>query len=130
MALVLSGWNVSTIHMSSLLGKPLPFLMRLWGSTPKVHSSNFFSDSVGECINYSSFDDLSWGDIIEHSYRIISFFDLAGHERFVLSYYKFMTHSVRYSKTTVSGMTGQMPDYCFLVVSATTGATAYVFSTL
>jgi len=66
-------------------------------------------NAKGECINYSSFDDLSWGDIIEHSYRIISFFDLAGHER--------------YSKTTVSGMTGQMPDYCFLVVSAITGAT-------
>jgi len=79
------------------------------GQTSSISHEIMGFNAKGECINYSSFDDLSWGDIIEHSYRIISFFDLAGHER--------------YSKTTVSGMTGQMPDYCFLVVSACSGVT-------
>lgn len=63
------------------------------------------------CINYSNLNDLSWGDIIERSHKIISFFDLAGHER--------------YYKTTISGLTGTMPDYCILVIDAQTGVTKY-----
>ena len=65
------------------------------------------------CINYSNLNDLSWGDIIERSHKIISFFDLAGHER--------------YYKTTISGLTGTMPDYCILVIDAQTGVTKYNF---
>jgi len=51
----------------------------------------------------------TWGDIIEQSYKIISMFDLAGHEK--------------YLKTTVSGMTGQLPDYSMLLVGANMGVT-------
>lgn len=51
----------------------------------------------------------TWGDIIEQSYKIISMFDLAGHEK--------------YLKTTVSGMTGQLPDYAMLLVGANMGVT-------
>eukprot|EP01126_Amoeba_proteus_P042628 TRINITY_DN4640_c0_g1_i12.p1 TRINITY_DN4640_c0_g1~~TRINITY_DN4640_c0_g1_i12.p1 ORF type:complete len:348 (-),score=57.06 TRINITY_DN4640_c0_g1_i12:154-1197(-) len=50
---------------------------------------------------------MSWGDIIEKSLRVISFLDLAGH--------------ARYFKTTTFAMSGQMPDYSFLVIDACTG---------
>lgn len=48
-------------------------------------------------------------DIIEESSKLLSFIDLAGHEK--------------YLKTTVSGMTGHMPDYCLLLVGANMGVT-------
>lgn len=69
-------------------------------------------DSKGECVNYSPLHNMSWGDIIEHSYKVISFLDLAGHEK--------------YLRTTVTGMTGHMPDYCFLLVGSNMGVTRYV----
>lgn len=50
---------------------------------------------------------MSWSDICERAAKIVSFIDLAGHER--------------YFKTTVSGMTGCLPDYVMLVVSANSG---------
>jgi GTPase len=66
-------------------------------------------NSKGECVNYSPLHNMTWGDIIENSYKVISFLDLAGHEK--------------YLKTTVSGMTGHMPDYCFLLVGSNMGVT-------
>jgi GTPase len=62
----------------------------------------------GECVNDQSLFK-SWGDIIEDSYKVISFIDLAGHEK--------------YFSLTVEGITGNLPDYCFLLVSAATGIT-------
>lgn len=79
------------------------------GQTSSITQEIMGFDSKGNCINYSNLNDLSWGDIIERSHKIISFFDLAGHER--------------YYKTTISGLTGTMPDYCLLVISAVTGVT-------
>lgn len=84
--------------------------------------------SPGNCINYSSIQDMSWSDIIERSYRVISFFDLAGHERWsILPPYAYPS---RYLKTTVHGMSGQMPDYSFLVVDAETGVGGYAVKSL
>ena len=60
-------------------------------------------------MNYSALHRPSWGDIIENSSKIVSFLDLAGHEK--------------YLKTTVSGMTGSLPDYAFLLVGANMGVT-------
>jgi GTPase len=34
---------------------------------------------------------------------------------------------IRYLKTTLYGMSGQMPDYSFLVISAETGVGGYVY---
>lgn len=79
------------------------------GQTSSITQEIMGFDKKGVCINYSNLNDLSWGDIIERSHKIISFFDLAGHER--------------YFKTTISGLTGTMPDYCILVIDAQTGVT-------
>lgn len=47
---------------------------------------------------------LDWTKICEKSSKVITFIDLAGHEK--------------YLKTTVFGMTGHLPDFCMLMVSA------------
>lgn len=80
------------------------------GRTSSVSQQILGFNAKGECVNYATdIHNLTWGDIIERSYKVISFIDLAGHEK--------------YLKTTVGGMTGQMPDYCFLMVGANMGVT-------
>jgi GTPase len=81
------------------------------GRTSSISQQILGFNSKGECVNYmgSLHREMTWGDIIEQSYKVVSFIDLAGHEK--------------YLKTTVSGMTGHMPDYCFLMVGANMGVT-------
>jgi GTPase len=50
---------------------------------------------------------LTWEEISEKSSKIISFIDLAGHER--------------YLRTTVFGLTGCAPDYIMLMVGGNAG---------
>lgn len=50
---------------------------------------------------------LSWEEICDQSSKIISFIDLAGHER--------------YLRTTVFGLTGCAPDYAMLMVGGNAG---------
>jgi GTPase len=50
---------------------------------------------------------LTWEEICDHSSKIISFIDLAGHER--------------YLRTTVFGLTGCAPDYAMLMVGGNAG---------
>uniref|UniRef100_A0A3Q2QMC4 GTP-binding protein 1 n=1 Tax=Fundulus heteroclitus TaxID=8078 RepID=A0A3Q2QMC4_FUNHE len=50
---------------------------------------------------------LDWTKICEKSSKVITFIDLAGHEK--------------YLKTTVFGMTGHMPDFCMLMVGSNAG---------
>ena len=49
----------------------------------------------------------SWSDIVNKSRKVISFFDLAGHEK--------------YLKTTILGMSSSYPDICFILISANNG---------
>lgn len=46
---------------------------------------------------------MDWTKICEKSSKVITFIDLAGHEK--------------YLKTTVFGMTGHLPDFCMLMVT-------------
>ncbi|CAF0834023.1 unnamed protein product [Rotaria sp. Silwood1] len=50
---------------------------------------------------------LDWTDICQRSAKVVTFIDLAGHEK--------------YLKTTVFGMTGHAPDYAMLMVGANAG---------
>jgi len=78
------------------------------GRTSSISHQILGFSASGKCVNYNdNLHSVTWGDIIEESYKVISFFDLAGHEK--------------YFKTTVSGMTGEMPDYCFMIVGANMG---------
>lgn len=53
-------------------------------------------------VNKSDHGTLDWVKICEKSAKVITFIDLAGHER--------------YLKTTVFGMTGHVPDFGMLMV--------------
>jgi small GTP-binding protein len=79
------------------------------GRTSSIGEHIMGFNAKGECVNYSELHRLSWGDIIEESYKVVTFFDLAGHER--------------YLRTTVAGMTGSMVDYCLIVIGANMGVT-------
>lgn len=48
---------------------------------------------------------LDWAHICRESSKVLTFIDLAGHEK--------------YLKTTIFGMTGHAPDFCMLMVSHT-----------
>lgn len=54
-------------------------------------------------VNKPDHGTLDWVKICEKSAKVITFIDLAGHER--------------YLKTTVFGMTGHAPDFGMLMVS-------------
>jgi len=49
----------------------------------------------------------AWNSVVDNSSNIITFIDLAGHEK--------------YLKTTISGLTGCFPDYALIVVGANMG---------
>jgi len=51
----------------------------------------------------------TWEDIVTHSTKVVTFFDLAGHER--------------YLRTTISGMTSNKLDYALIMVGSNMGIT-------
>ena len=60
---------------------------------------------LGKVVNKPDHGHLDWVKICEDSSKVITFIDLAGHER--------------YLKTTVFGMTGHLPDFTMLMVRKT-----------
>jgi GTPase len=66
-------------------------------------------DHEGRCINEEKAirHNMGWEDIVEKAERVVSFIDLAGHEKYI--------------KTTVAGMAGCVPDYCLVLIGANMG---------
>ena len=80
------------------------------GRTSSVSEQILGFNARGETVNsLPSSRSLSWSEIVADSTKLISFYDLAGHEK--------------YLKTTISGMTGNQPDFCLLLVGANMGVT-------
>ena len=77
------------------------------GRTSSIAQHILGYDVYGNIVNYKSVGKLSWPDIVRKSSKIISFFDLAGHEK--------------YLKTTILGLTSTAADLCFIVVGANKG---------
>jgi GTPase len=81
------------------------------GRTSSIAQHILGFDSKGRVQNY--FDSLgyrkTWSDIVLSSSKIITFFDLCGHER--------------YLKTTITGLTSQFPDLVFILVGGNMGLT-------
>ncbi|KAM9326101.1 GTP-binding protein 1 [Gastrophryne carolinensis] len=79
------------------------------GRTSSVGNDILGFDSHGHVVNKpdSHGGNLEWTKICEKSSKIITFIDLAGHEK--------------YLKTTVFGMTGHLPDFCMLMVGSNAG---------
>ncbi|KAH1000459.1 hypothetical protein HUJ04_000364 [Dendroctonus ponderosae] len=77
------------------------------GRTSSVGNDILGFDGEGNVVNKPEHGALDWVKICEKSSKVITFIDLAGHER--------------YLKTTVFGMTGHAPDFGMLMVGANAG---------
>ncbi|XP_066563266.1 GTP-binding protein 1 isoform X2 [Amia ocellicauda] len=79
------------------------------GRTSSVGNDILGFDHCGRVVNQpdSHGGSLDWTKICERSSKVITFIDLAGHEK--------------YLKTTVFGMTGHLPDFCMLMVGSNAG---------
>lgn len=77
------------------------------GRTSSVGMEIMGFDARGEVVGSDKGRKLSWEEIGKKSAKIISFSDLAGHER--------------YLRTTVFGMLSSSPNYCLLMVAANNG---------
>jgi len=80
------------------------------GRTSSISQQIMGFDSEGAVVNEKyKIKAPTWQEIVEQSSKIITFFDLAGHER--------------YLKTTITGLSANHPDYCMLMVGANMGIT-------
>ena len=77
------------------------------GRTSSISHEILGYDHKGAIVNYQSINKLSWNEIVSRSSKIISFFDLAGHEK--------------YLKTTILGLSTSIPNLCMIMISANNG---------
>ncbi|XP_022315810.1 GTP-binding protein 1-like [Crassostrea virginica] len=77
------------------------------GRTSSVGNDILGFDASGKVVNKPDHGNLDWIKICEKSSKVITFIDLAGHEK--------------YLKTTVFGMTGHAPDFAMLMIGANAG---------
>jgi len=77
------------------------------GRTSSVGNDILGFDSTGNVVNKPEHGALDWVKVCENSSKVITFIDLAGHEK--------------YLKTTVFGMTGHAPDFGMLMVGSNAG---------
>ncbi|BFZ03628.1 hypothetical protein BsWGS_06667 [Bradybaena similaris] len=77
------------------------------GRTSSVGNDILGFDASGGVVNKPEHGHLDWIKICEESAKVVTFIDLAGHER--------------YLKTTVFGMTGHAPDFAMLMIGANAG---------
>jgi len=79
------------------------------GRTSSVGNEILGFSSDGQVVNKASLhgNNIDWSAICKKSSKVITFVDLAGHEK--------------YLKTTVFGMTGHLPDFCMLMIGSNAG---------
>ena len=77
------------------------------GRTSSIAHQILGIDHKGDIVNYQGMNKMSWSDIVEKSSKVISFMDLAGHEK--------------YLKTTILGLSSSFPDICFIMIAANNG---------
>lgn len=77
------------------------------GRTSSIAHEILGFDYEGKIVNYQGINKLSWSEIVQKSAKIISFTDLAGHEK--------------YLKTTILGLASSFPDICMIMVDANNG---------
>ena len=78
------------------------------GRTSSISQHILGFDARGSEINYSSISGKrSWPEIVRSSAKVVSFFDLCGHEK--------------YLRTTILGLTSSQPDLCLIIVGGNKG---------
>ena len=75
------------------------------GRTSSIGHQIMGYDNNGNIINSNK--NNSWADIASQAVKLISFYDLAGHEK--------------YLRTTIYGLTSIYPDYCLIMIGANMG---------
>jgi GTPase len=79
------------------------------GRTSSIAHHILGYDNKGDIVNYDASHKQDWREIVKKSSKIISFFDLAGHEK--------------YLKTTILGLSSSIPDLCIITIGANMGIT-------
>lgn len=79
------------------------------GRTSSISHQIMGFNNEGKIVNYDASHKIDWPEIVKKSSKIISFFDLAGHEK--------------YLKTTILGLSSSIPDLCIITVGANMGLT-------
>lgn len=77
------------------------------GRTSSIAQHIMGFDKNGDIVNYKDFGRKTWPEIVRESSKIISFYDLAGHEK--------------YLKTTITGLSSSFPDFSFVIVGGNKG---------
>lgn len=77
------------------------------GRTSSIGHQIMGFDKNNDVINSKSDRQMTWTDIVSQSTKIVTFLDLAGHEK--------------YLRTTIHGLTSLFPDYCLIMVGANMG---------
>ena len=77
------------------------------GRTSSIAHQIMGYDKNGNIINTKLDKQNAWTDITSQSSKLISFFDLAGHEK--------------YLRTTIYGLSSIFPDYCLIMIGANMG---------
>jgi len=77
------------------------------GRTSSIAHQIMGFDKEGTVINIKFDKNNAWTDISSRSSKLISFYDLAGHEK--------------YLRTTIHGLSSLYPDYCLIMVGANMG---------
>lgn len=78
------------------------------GRTSSIGHHILGFDEIGNPVNYNGINGkITWPQIVRRSSKIISLFDLCGHEK--------------YLKTTILGLASSQPDLCLIVIGANKG---------
>lgn len=77
------------------------------GRTSSIAHQIMGYDKNGNIINAKLDKQSAWADIASQAVKLISFFDLAGHEK--------------YLRTTIYGLSSLFPDYCLIMIGANMG---------
>ena len=77
------------------------------GRTSSIAHHILGFDKNGKIMNYSGIHKKGWPEIVNDSAKVVSFYDLCGHER--------------YLKTTITGLASSFPDLCLILIGANMG---------
>lgn len=77
------------------------------GRTSSISHQIIGFNPSGELINYATQNIFSWEQICENASKIVTFLDTCGHPK--------------YQRTTISGLSGNAPDFACLILSANSG---------
>jgi GTPase len=77
------------------------------GRTTSISHQILGFDENGKVVNNDRLGKMSWSEIIKKSKKVASFYDLAGHEKYI--------------KTTITGLSMCSPDFCMILISANSG---------